>query len=93
MVIQGFPTLESIPSTDPKSHPVANAKKCSCLIRLSSERLCQHVIRHMQIHTAGHQNELWDYNGKVRRRTKGAEGDCNHIGRSTILINWTPQSS
>jgi hypothetical protein len=34
-----------------------------------------------------------DCNGGVRGRTKGAEGICNPIGRTTISTNQTPQSS
>jgi hypothetical protein len=32
-------------------------------------------------------------NGGVRERTEGAEGACNHIGRTTISTNQTSQSS
>jgi hypothetical protein len=46
----------------------------------------------MQILTVNHWTELRDPNGRVRGRTKGAEGDCNPIGR-TISTNWTIQSS
>jgi hypothetical protein len=38
----------------------------------------------MQIITANHWAEPEDLNGRVRGRTKGAEGDCHPIGR-TIL--------
>jgi hypothetical protein len=41
---------------------------------------------------ANHQTEHRDPNGGVRGRTKGAEGFCNPIGRTTISINQTPQS-
>jgi hypothetical protein len=47
----------------------------------------------MQIHTANHWTEPGDFNGRVKRRTEGAEGDCNSIGRTTLSTNWTPQSS
>jgi hypothetical protein len=34
-----------------------------------------------------------DSNGGVRKRTEGAEGVCNPIGRTTISTIQTPQSS
>ena len=46
----------------------------------------------MQILTVNHWTELRDPNGRVRGRTKGAEGDCNPIGR-TISTYQTTQNS
>jgi hypothetical protein len=43
--------------------------------------------------TVNHRTEHRDLNGRVRERTEGAERICNPIGRTTILTNWTPQSS
>jgi len=40
-----------------------------------------------------HQIEQGDPNGEVRRRTEGAEGVCNPIGRPTVSTNQIPQSS
>jgi hypothetical protein len=42
----------------------------------------------MQILRANHQTEPGDHNGRARRRTEGAEGNCNPIGR-TISTNGT----
>jgi hypothetical protein len=39
---------------------------------------------------ANHQTEHRDHNGGVRRRTEGAEGVCNPIGRTIILTNEMP---
>jgi hypothetical protein len=36
------------------------------------------------------QAEHGDPNGRVRRRTEEAEGNCNPIGRTIILTNGTP---
>jgi hypothetical protein len=49
----------------------------------------------MQMLIDNHQTEHADTNGRVRGRTKGAEGVCNPIRRITISINQTnfPQSS
>jgi hypothetical protein len=33
------------------------------------------------------------FHGGVRRRTEGAEGNCNPIGRTTMSTPWIPQSS
>ena len=44
----------------------------------------------MQILTANHQTEPGDPFGKDRGRTKGAEGDYNPTGRTTISINVDP---
>jgi hypothetical protein len=30
---------------------------------------------------------------ELRGRTERAEEDCNPIGRTTVTVNWTPQSS
>jgi hypothetical protein len=46
----------------------------------------------MQILTANHWTEPGDPNGRVRRRTKEAEGVCNSIGRTTISTIQTLQS-
>jgi len=46
----------------------------------------------MQILTANPQTQPRDPNGRARRRTEGAEGDFNPIGR-TISTNWIIQSS
>jgi len=43
--------------------------------------------------TANHWTENRVPNGGVRERTEGDEGVCNPIGRTTISINQTPQSS
>jgi hypothetical protein len=45
----------------------------------------------MQILTAKHWTEARDTSGRARRRTEGAEGDCNSSGR-IISTNWTTQS-
>jgi hypothetical protein len=64
-----------------------------CLAWLSSERLCQPLTETdadtycQPLDWA--QGPLWNTYG----RTKGVEGDCNPIGRTTVLTNWTPQSS
>jgi hypothetical protein len=47
----------------------------------------------MWIHEANHQTEHGDHNGRVRRRTEGAEVVCNTIGRTTIATKQIPQSS
>jgi hypothetical protein len=47
----------------------------------------------MWVHVANHQTECRDPNGGVRGRTKGAEGVCNPIGRTTLSTNQIPQSS
>ena len=41
---------------------------------------------------ANHQTKHRDPNGGVRERTKGAEGVCNFIGRTTISINQTSET-
>jgi len=43
--------------------------------------------------TTKHQTEYKDPNGRVRGRTEGTEKNYNTIGRTTISINWIPQSS
>jgi hypothetical protein len=43
----------------------------------------------MEMLTANHWSESEDPYGRVRGRTKGAEGDCNPIGRKQISTNWT----
>jgi hypothetical protein len=47
----------------------------------------------MQILTVNQWTEPGDPNGTVSGRAEGAEGDCNSIGRKTLSINLTPQSS
>jgi hypothetical protein len=47
----------------------------------------------MQILTGKHWIELRDPDGRVRGRTKGAEGGCNPIGRTIVLTNYTHQCS
>ena len=41
----------------------------------------------MQILTGNHRTEVRHPNGRVRGRTKGAEGDGNLIGRTRVSIN------
>jgi hypothetical protein len=41
----------------------------------------------MQIVIANHQTEPGYPNGRARRRTEGAEGECNPIERTTISTN------
>jgi hypothetical protein len=43
--------------------------------------------------TVNHWTEYWVTSGGVRERTEGAEGVYNPIGRTTISIRQTPQSS
>ena len=50
-------------------------------------------LKQMKILTANHWTEPGNTNGRVRGKTKGAEGGCNPIGRTKISTNWTPQSS
>jgi len=47
----------------------------------------------MHILTANHWTGPGDPNGRVSGMAEGAEGDCNTIGRTTILTNLIPQSS
>ena len=47
----------------------------------------------MQILTGKHWLELRDPDGRVRGRTKGAEGDGNPIGRTIVSTNYTHQCS
>jgi hypothetical protein len=42
--------------------------------------------------TAKHWTEQGIINGIDRERTKGAEGVCNPIGRTTISTNQTPRT-
>jgi len=46
----------------------------------------------MRMLAVNHQTEYRNPKGGVRKRTEGAEGVCNPIGR-TISTNQTPQSS
>jgi hypothetical protein len=39
-----------------------------------------------------HWIEPGDPNGRLRGRAEGAEGDCNHIGRTTVSINRTARA-
>lgn len=57
---------------------------------LFPERLYKYLTN-SDADTANHQKEPRDPQGRGRRKTLGAEGDCNLIGR-TILANWTTQS-
>jgi hypothetical protein len=77
------PTLGSIPSADTKCQEMLPDKS---LVWLPSERLCQHLTK-TDADTANHRIEPGDLNGRVRGRTEGAEGDCNHIGRTIISTN------
>jgi hypothetical protein len=47
----------------------------------------------MWILAANYCTEHGSPSGRVRRRTKGAEGICNPIGKTTISTNQMPQSS
>jgi hypothetical protein len=47
----------------------------------------------LQILITNYWTEPGDLNGRVRKKTEGAEGDCNPIGRTIISANLTPQSS
>ena len=47
----------------------------------------------MQILTGKHWLELRDPDGRVRGRTKGAEGGGNPIGRTIVSTNYTHQCS
>jgi hypothetical protein len=49
-------------------------------------------LTNTDILTLNHQTASGDPNARARGRTKGAEGDCNLIGR-TISTNWITQSS
>ena len=44
----------------------------------------------MQMLGSNHQNELWDPGGEAGRRTRGVEGDCNPIRRTTST-GWITQ--
>jgi hypothetical protein len=44
----------------------------------------------MQILTGNHWTEFRNPYGRDRQRTEGAEGDCNPIGRTTVLTNLDP---
>jgi hypothetical protein len=59
------------------------------LVWLSPERVYQHLNNKDGKLRANHQTELRNPNGRARRWTEGAEGDCNPIGR-TILTNPGP---
>ena len=93
---------ETVPPGDsshiqlPSPETLVDAKKCmlkgacySCLLRVSARAL--QIQRWML--AANHRTECGVPNRGVRERTKGVEGVCNPIGRTTISINQTPQSS
>jgi hypothetical protein len=44
----------------------------------------------MRMLVANHLTDQGDPNGEVRGKTKGAEGVCNRIGKTTISNNQTP---
>ena len=60
---------------------------------LSSERLYQHLTEADADTYSQPLDDLRNHNGRVRGRTKAAEGDCSPIERTTITTHWTPQSS
>jgi hypothetical protein len=46
----------------------------------------------MQMFAVNHGTEDMNPNGGVRGRAEGAEGVCNSMGRTAILINQSPPS-
>ena len=54
------------------------------------EDLPSSCLRQMQILTVNHRMEVGAPYGRVRGRTEGAEGDGNHIGRTTVSTNLDP---
>jgi hypothetical protein len=78
----------------PNPVTIADAKKClltdyGCLLGGSARAL----LIQMWLLAGNIWTEHGDPNGGVRRRTEGAEGVCNIIGRTTVSTNETPQSS
>jgi hypothetical protein len=62
---------------------------CGCPLRGSASIW----LRQMQILTANQWTEPRDLNGRIRGRAKELKGIATPIGRTTVSINQTPQSS
>jgi hypothetical protein len=90
------PIWGPIPYQSPNADTTMDAKKCmltrdwySCLLRGST--WAWKIQR--QMFTANHWTEHGTPKGGVRERTEGAEVVCNPIGKTTLSINQTSQSS